>query len=165
MAVIDNKQCPHSKRRSPRARHVVVWWLPKIDINTAVHLNTYLKLTDYLQFSYPTIIINEETLMAINIRLCAEIGIIHVKENKSAASAFTFFVLSITAQPTTLIRQARMTINDSTDMTTKSYSKFNEEEEILKDNPRRFCLFPIKYHEVYIQWYVGNGLFMLSDRL
>jgi ribonucleoside-diphosphate reductase subunit M2 len=29
-------------------------------------------------------------------------------------------------------------------------SRRNENEEILRENTRRFCLFPIKYHEVSI---------------
>ena len=41
-----------------------------------------------------------------------------------------------------------MSLNKPTEEVVK-HSKYNEEEEILKENPRRFCLFPIKYHEVY----------------
>lgn len=41
---------------------------------------------------------------------------------------------------------SKMTVKE--EVIAKPYNKYDEEEEILKENPRRFCLFPIKYHEV-----------------
>lgn len=43
---------------------------------------------------------------------------------------------------------AKMTVKEPEQVIAKPYNKYDEEEEILKENPRRFCLFPIKYHEV-----------------
>jgi ribonucleoside-diphosphate reductase subunit M2 len=33
-----------------------------------------------------------------------------------------------------------------------------EVEEILRDNTRRFCLFPIRYHEVSLSLYLAHSL-------
>lgn len=42
---------------------------------------------------------------------------------------------------------ANMSLNDK-DQSTIGKPIDDQEEEILKENPKRFCLFPIKYHEV-----------------
>ncbi|KAG0191591.1 Ribonucleotide-diphosphate reductase (RNR), small subunit [Apophysomyces sp. BC1034] len=46
----------------------------------------------------------------------------------------------------------------------KKTNRVEEEEEILKENPRRFCLFPIKYHEAKASFWTAEEIDLSKDQ-
>ncbi|KAG1061846.1 hypothetical protein G6F42_027571 [Rhizopus arrhizus] len=54
--------------------------------------------------------------------------------------------MSATIEPTS--QMAKLSVNDAQIKKLNDTVEGEEVEEILRDNTRRFCLFPIKYHEV-----------------
>lgn len=54
--------------------------------------------------------------------------------------------MSATIKPTSEL--AKLSLNDPQIKKLNETVEGEEVEEILRDNTRRFCLFPIKYHEV-----------------
>lgn len=54
--------------------------------------------------------------------------------------------MSATIEPTSQL--AKLSVNDTQIKKLNDTVEGEEVEEILRDNTRRFCLFPIKYHEV-----------------
>jgi len=54
--------------------------------------------------------------------------------------------MSATIEPTS--QMAKLSMNDAQIKKLNDTVEGEEVEEILRDNTRRFCLFPIKYHEV-----------------
>jgi ribonucleoside-diphosphate reductase subunit M2 len=61
--------------------------------------------------------------------------------------------MSATIEPTAQL--AKLSMNDAQIKKSNDIVEGEEVEEILRDNTRRFCLFPIKYHEVnyYLELY------------
>ncbi|KAG0172107.1 Ribonucleotide-diphosphate reductase (RNR), small subunit [Apophysomyces sp. BC1015] len=47
----------------------------------------------------------------------------------------------------------------------KKTNRVEEEEEILKENPRRFCLFPIKYHEIWQFYKKAEASFWTAEEI
>ncbi|KAJ8656010.1 ribonucleoside-diphosphate reductase small chain [Lichtheimia ornata] len=58
---------------------------------------------------------------------------------------------------------AKMSVKD--EVIAKPYNKYDEEEEILKENPRRFCLFPIKYHEIWQFYKKAEASFWTAEEI
>ncbi|KAI8370508.1 ribonucleoside-diphosphate reductase small chain [Radiomyces spectabilis] len=58
------------------------------------------------------------------------------------------------------------TLSVKTDLSTKKVvNPMDEEEEILKENPRRFCLFPIKYHEIWQFYKKAEASFWTAEEI
>lgn len=72
--------------------------------------------------------------------------------------------MSATIEPTAQL--AKLSMNDAQIKKSNDIVEGEEVEEILRDNTRRFCLFPIKYHEVnyYLELYHPHLIsYILSD--
>lgn len=73
--------------------------------------------------------------------------------------------MSATIEPTS--QMAKLSMNDAQIKKLNDTVEGEEVEEILRDNTRRFCLFPIKYHEVSLiyphQYMPPSYTFAISD--
>ncbi|CDQ73142.1 unnamed protein product [Oncorhynchus mykiss] len=60
-------------------------------------------------------------------------------------------------------RTARKIFADDSEVKPQDVKKFNTEEPLLKENPRRFVIFPIKYHDIWQMYKKAEASFWTAE--
>ncbi|KAI8646809.1 ribonucleoside-diphosphate reductase small chain [Parasitella parasitica] len=71
--------------------------------------------------------------------------------------------MSATIEPTAQL--AKLSLNDTEIKKLNDAAQGEEVEEILRDNTRRFCLFPIKYHEIWQFYKKAEASFWTAEEI
>ncbi|NP_001133495.1 Ribonucleoside-diphosphate reductase subunit M2 [Salmo salar] len=62
-------------------------------------------------------------------------------------------------------RTARKIFADDSEVKPQNVKKFNTEEPLLKENPRRFVIFPIKYHDIWQMYKKAEASFWTAEEV